>query len=199
MIEFILPLLPFSISTTLTPGPNNIMVTASGANFGYKQTIPHILGISFGLPLMIIVIGLGLGNAFQIFPIIHTLLRTAGASYLCYLAWQIAFFNNISTNQEKKTVPLSFMQAILFQWVNPKAWMMSIGAIATFTSHQSNILMEILLIALVFCLICIPCVSLWALLGVNIKHFLKENHHLKIFNITMASLLVVSLIMSFFF
>ncbi len=193
MIDFIFPLLPFSISTTITPGPNNIMVTASGANFGYKRTIPHILGITFGLPLMIIVIGVGLGSVFKTFPVIHQVLKYIGAAYLLFLAWKIATFHH-KENGDARSKPLSFWQALIFQWINPKAWMMSIGAITTFTTTTGNIFIEIFLIAAVFCLVCYPCVSLWAILGMNIRRFLLTSFYQMAFNVSMAFLLVISLI-----
>ena len=116
--ELILPLLLFSISMTITPGPNNVMVTASGVNFGYKKTLPHILGITFGFPVMIVLIGLGLGSVFKSFPVIHHILKYIGATYLLYLAWKIATFSNVNNNGDRNK-PFTFWQAVIFQWINP--------------------------------------------------------------------------------
>ena len=193
MPELILPLLLFSISMTITPGPNNVMVTASGVNFGYKKTLPHILGITFGFPVMIVLIGLGLGSVFKSFPVIHHILKYIGATYLLYLAWKIATFSSINNNGGRNK-PFTFWQAVIFQWVNPKAWVMAVGAIAAFTSIGRDVFLEVLLIAFVFCIVCFPCVSLWAFLGTNIKRLLTTDYYRKIFNISMAFLLVMSLL-----
>jgi len=191
--NIILSLLLFSISTAITPGPNNVMVTASGVNFGYKKTLPHILGITFGFPVMIVLIGLGLGSVFKSFPAIHHILKYIGATYLLYLAWKIATFSSFNNNANRSK-PFTFWQAVIFQWVNPKAWVMAVGAISTFTSVGRDVFLEVLLIAFVFCIVCFPCVSLWAFLGTNIKRLLTTDYYRKIFNISMAFLLVISLL-----
>jgi threonine/homoserine/homoserine lactone efflux protein len=191
--NLILPLLLFSISMTITPGPNNVMVTASGVNFGYKKTLPHILGITFGFPVMIVLIGLGLGSVFKSFPVIHHILKYIGATYLLYLAWKIATFSNVNNNGDRNK-PFTFWQAVIFQWINPKAWVIAVGAIAAFTSVGRDVFLEVLLIAFVFCIVCFPCVSLWAFLGTNIKHLLTTDYYRKVFNICMAFLLVISLL-----
>ena len=193
MPELILPLLLFSISTAITPGPNNVMVTASGVNFGYRKTLPHILGITFGFPVMIVLIGLGLGSVFKSFPVIHHILKYIGATYLLYLAWKIATFSSINNNGGRNK-PFTFWQAVIFQWVNPKAWVMAVGAISAFTSVGCDVFFEVFLIAFVFCIVCFPCISLWAFLGANIKRLLTTNYYRKIFNISMAFLLVLSLV-----
>lgn len=197
MLDFLIPVLLFSMSTTITPGPNNIMVTASGTNFGYRRTIPHIVGIAVGLPLMIIVMGLGLGSVFKTYAWIHTVLRYAGATYLLYLSWKIAFFHGSDIGDNPRTRPFSFFEALLFQWVNPKAWMMSIGAIAAFTSQRDEVYLEVFLIALIFCITCLHNVSLWTMLGVNVKRLLTKQQHRQTFNLFMAALLVISLVLSF--
>ena len=169
------------------------MVTASGVNFGYKKTIPHILGITFGFPLMIILIGLGFGTVFKTFPVIHYVLKYVGATYLLFLAWKIATFGSFDKKGDGKK-PFTFWQAVIFQWVNPKAWVMAVGAIAAFTTVGRDVFLEVLLIAFVFCIICFPCVSLWAFLGTNIRCFLTTDYYRKVFNISMAFLLVLSLL-----
>ncbi len=141
---------------------------------------------------------MGLGNVFIAFPIIHTVLKYFGIAYLLYLSWKIALFNDIGSINKETHKPFSFQQAMLFQWVNPKVWMASIGAIATFTGNHNNIFWEVFVIAVVFCLVSIPCISLWVLIGVNMKRFLKKTIHLKIFNYSMASLLIASIVLSFF-
>jgi len=169
------------------------MVTASGVNFGYKKTLPHILGITFGFPVMIVLIGLGLGSVFKSFPVIHHILKYIGATYLLYLACKIATFSSVNNNGDRNK-PFTFWQAVIFQWVNPKAWVIAVGAIAAFTSVGRDVFIEVLLIAFVFCIICFPCVSLWAFLGTNIKRLLTTDYYRKAFNISMAVLLVLSLL-----
>ncbi len=191
--ELILSLLSFSISMTITPGPNNVMVTASGANFGYRRTLPHIFGIVFGFPAMIVLIGLGLGSLFNTFPAVHHILKYVGAGYLLYLAFKIATFSGF----DKKGIsnkPFTFWQAVIFQWINPKAWVIAVGAIATFTSVGSNVFFEVLLIAFVFCIVCFPCVSFWTFLGTSIRRLLTTDIYRKVFNMSMAGLLVLSLL-----
>jgi len=162
-------------------------------NFGYKKTLPHILGITFGFPVMIVLIGLGLGSVFKSFPVIHHILKYIGATYLLYLAWKIATFSSLNNNGDRNK-PFTFWQAVIFQWVNPKAWVIAVGAISAFTSVGSEVFSEVLLIAFVFCIVCFPCVSLWAFLGTNIKRLLTTDFYRKVFNISMAFLLVISLL-----
>jgi len=193
MPELFLSLLSFSISMTITPGPNNVMVTASGVNFGYRKTLPHIFGIVFGFPAMIVLIGLGLGSVFKAFPVVHHILKYVGAAYLLFLAFKIATFSGF----DKKGIrnkPFTFWQAVIFQWINPKAWVIAVGAISTFTSIGRGVFLEVLLIAFVFCIVCFPCVSLWAFLGSNIRRLLTTDCYRKVFNISMAFLLVLSLL-----
>ena len=192
-LELIVSLLLFSISMTITPGPNNVMVTASGVNFGYKKTLPHILGITFGFPFMIVLIGLGLGSVFKSFPFVHHILKYAGAVYLLYLAFKIATFSSYNNNGDRNK-PFTFLQAVIFQWVNPKAWVIAVGAIATFTSVGRDVFLEVFIISFVFCIICFPCVSLWAFLGTHIRRLLTTDYYRKVFNISMAVLLIISLL-----
>jgi len=191
--EFMLSLLSFSISMAITPGPNNVMVTASGVNFGYKKTLPHIFGIVLGFPVMIILLGLGLGSLFTSFPVIHHILKYVGGAYLLYLAYKIATFSGFDSKGISNK-PFTFWQAVIFQWVNPKAWMIAIGAIATFTSVGRNVFLQVLLIAVVFCIVCFPCVSFWTFLGTNIRRLLTTDFYRKVFNFSMACLLVLSLL-----
>ena len=175
---------------TITPGPNNVMVTASGVNFGYKKTLPHILGITFGFPVMIVLIGLGLGSVFISFPVIHHILKYIGATYLLYLAWKIATFSNVNNNGDRNK-PFTFWQAVIFQWVNPKAWTMALTAVTVYTPDTT--LPAIALVALVFGAINLPSVSTWTLLGQQMARFLTSSARLTAFNWTMAALLIASL------
>jgi threonine/homoserine/homoserine lactone efflux protein len=198
MINFILPVLLFCFSTTITPGPNNIMATASGINFGYKKTLPHILGITVGIPVMVIGVGFGIGSLFKAYPILYKILQYTGSAYLLFLSWKIATFQKLGEKTEKGK-PLSFWYALTFQWINPKVWVMVTGAISTFTTDADKIYSETLIIALTFFIVCFPSVSVWALFGAKLKTFLKTDRYRKIFNISVALLLVSSLLLNFIF
>jgi len=191
--SLILPLLLFAISTTATPGPNNVMVTASGANFGFRRTIPHMLGITFGVPAMIVAIGWGLGPIFEGAPIVHQALKYVGAAYLLFLAWKIGTAGR-SDDADGSGSPLTFLQAALFQWVNPKAWIIAVGAVTTFTTVGGNPFFETLVIAAAFALVTFPCIAAWTLFGMAIRRLLRSERALKAFNIAMALLLAASLL-----
>ena len=192
-MEFILAIALFAFSSGITPGPNNIMLMTSGVNFGVKRSIPHLMGISLGFPTMILAIGLGLSALFQTYPVIHQIIKVIGITYLLYLSWLIA---NSSSKMEGKTIakPFSFIQAAAFQWVNPKGWIMAVGAIATFTSVQQDLTAQVITIATVFLCIAFPCALVWLGFGVVLKRLLKNPRQQKIFNISMAVLLVASII-----
>lgn len=192
-MELILAIALFAFSSGITPGPNNIMLMTSGLNFGIKRSIPHLMGISLGFPTMILAIGLGLSAIFQTYPIIHQVIKIIGIGYLLYLSWLIA---NSSSKMEGKNIakPFSFIQAAAFQWVNPKGWIMAVGAIATFTSVQQDLIPQVVTIATVFLCIAFPCAVVWLGFGLILKRILKNERQQRIFNITMAILLVASII-----
>jgi len=185
--------LPFALSTTLTPGPNTILVTASGATFGFRRTVPHLLGILIGFPVMMVAVGWGLGALFVAHPALHGVLRWVGAAYLLFLAWKIATAR-ASDAAGARGRPMSFLQSLAFQWVNPKAWIMSISAAATFTSPAGDPRRETLVIAAVFACVALPVLPAWALFGVALRRWLSSERALRIFNTTMAALLVASLV-----
>lgn len=198
MTEFLGPLITFAVATSVTPGPNNIMLTASGANFGFRRTVPHMLGIVTGFTIMVAAIGLGLSQIFERFPLIHQVLRYGGAAYLLYLAYRIARAAPATPDAaEPVGRPLGFLQAALFQWVNPKSWLMAVGAISTYTTAGGDLILESVMIALIFGAIGVPAVALWAALGVAIARVLQTRWALRAFNIAMALLLVASLALMF--
>ena len=190
-IDLLIALVGFAFVTSATPGPNNVMLLASGVNFGFRRTIPHMLGVGLGFTFMIIVIGLGLSQVFAAYPVMHDVLRYGGGAYMLWLAWKIANSGPIKDGEIRGT-PLTFLQAALFQWVNPKAWVMGITAIATYTVTSSYIA-SVFAVGLVFGLVNIPSVSAWVLFGAAMRNFLKDPRHLRVFNVTMALLLVVSM------
>jgi threonine/homoserine/homoserine lactone efflux protein len=194
--ELLIPLLAFTIAASFTPGPNLILITASGANFGFRRTIPHMLGIVVGFPVMTIAVGLGLGEVFKASSLAHQLLKYVGSAYLLYLAYRVAVAGR-TEDSAGIAKPFTFLQAAAFQWVNPKAWLMVIGAISTFTTVGGDPLMEVLVITIIFGLMTLPSVGLWALFGVAIRRLLRSNAALHVFNLTMALLLAASVVLFF--
>jgi threonine/homoserine/homoserine lactone efflux protein len=182
----------FALVTSITPGPNNTMLLASGVNFGFNRTIPHMLGITCGFFVLVVAVGLGLGAVFQTYPLLYTILRYVGAAYLLYLAWKIAHSGPVSESEKGESKPISYLGAAAFQWVNPKAWIMAIGAISTYTPMQGYFT-NVIVIAAVFALINLPSVSVWAGCGTLLRNVLKDRRWLRLFNWGMALLLVASL------
>lgn len=192
-MEFLIAIFIFAASTSITPGLNNIMIMASGVNFGTGRSFPHYLGICIGFPAMVVLVGFGFGFIFDRYPMAHEIIRIVGIVYLLYLSWRIA--NSAPKSLDaSESKPISFWQAVVFQWVNPKAWIMATGAVAAYTSAASDIYAQVLLIALVFLLVSFPCVGSWLFFGVWLKRFLKIPSHQKTFNMCMASLLVISIL-----
>jgi len=181
----------FAFVSSITPGPNNLMLMTSGANFGFKQTVPHFLGVGIGFTLMIILVGLGLMQLFDSFPVSYDILKVLSIIYLLYLAFKIARSGSLTEQGNEKLKPLTFIQAALFQWVNPKAWTMALTSISIYAPSNSYI--SVLLVAIIFGLINLPCISSWIVLGQKMKLILTDQKRFKIFNITMASLLILSL------
>ncbi|WP_350333348.1 LysE family translocator [Coralliovum pocilloporae] len=193
---FLAPLFLFAFTASATPGPNVLMLAASGVNFGFRRTVPHMAGIVIGFPVMIVAVGLGLGELFTRFPLLHQVLKGLGAAYLLWLAWKIANASSVSGDKQAAK-PFGFFQAAGFQWVNPKAWIMAISAIAAFATLEASFAGQVMMIALVFGLVGIPSVIIWAAFGTGIRRYLKSDRHLRLFNRTMALLLVASLIPAF--
>lgn len=190
--EQLLPLTLFIIAMVATPGPNNLMLMASGANFGFRRTVPHILGISFGCQVLLLSIALGLGQLFTLYPQAMIILKVLGATFLVYLAWLLVRPARKSQQVGRDAQPLSFWQATLFQWVNPKAWMMGVTAIATY-SNPSQFMTSAAVIALLFLILGAPLISAWAYGGYALKFWLQQGRRLAFFNWGMAVLLLASL------
>ncbi len=190
---FFIAVFLFAITMTATPGPNNIMLLTSSLNYGIKRTIPHGLGIICGVPLMVCAIGMGLGQVFESYPVIHKVIKVLGISYLLYLAWKIAM-TDVKPDTTKSTRPLTFIQAALFQWVNPKSWVMSVGAISAFTTIGSDLSSEIIIIALSFLVAALTSTSTWVFCGYLLNRLLTNVFHRKVFNILMGLLLVAAVL-----
>jgi threonine/homoserine/homoserine lactone efflux protein len=189
--EIVLGLIVFSLVSSITPGPNNLMLMASGANFGFRRTLPHMLGVAIGFSLMVLLVGVGLVQVFDAFPTSYQLLKVVSVAYLLYLAWKIGTAAPSQGNTEAGGRPFSFVQAALFQWVNPKAWTMALTAVSVYSPSQN--IAAIAFVAAVFGAINLPCISLWTTLGLQLQNLLTSPTRLRAFNITMALLLVTSL------
>ena len=185
-------LILFAFVTSITPGPNNMMLLASGANFGLRLTLPHMFGVGIGFVLMMVLIGLGLIQVFDRYPRSYDILKWGGLAYMLWLAFRIATQVPKVPEPNPQARPITFLQACAFQWVNPKAWSMAVNAITLYTADQS--LIGITLAALVFGIVNIPSVALWAMLGQQMRRFLTSTTRLRAFNISMAVLLVLTLI-----
>lgn len=191
--DLIIPVTLFGFSGAFTPGPNNIMLTASGVNFGFRRTIPHILGIAFGFAFMNMCVGVGLGGVFEAYPQLHMVLKYVSAAYLVFLAYKIAIAGE-AKDGGTRTNPMTFFQAAAFQWVNPKAWAIVISAVSAFTTVGGNLLAEVLFMTVIFLIVTFPSASSWAFFGTVIARFLHNPARLRAFNFAMAGLLVLSLV-----
>jgi threonine/homoserine/homoserine lactone efflux protein len=187
------PLILFAAAMTLTPGPNVVLVTASGAIFGFRRTIPQMLGITLGFGLMVLIGGLGLAGLVRAAPGLHTALKWIGAAYLLYLAWRIARAAG-SADASGRARPSSFLEAWLFTWVNPKAWIAVLGALAAFTTVSGELWPEIALIAVVLAVFCLLSCVVWTAFGTAIGRWLATRRARLAFNWAMAALLVASLV-----
>lgn len=167
------------------------MLMASGVNHGARKSLPHYLGIVIGFPLMVAAIGFGLSAVFVDYPVVHQTIKLIGTAYLMFLSWKIANASSPSASQELKA-PFTFSQALAYQWLNPKAWVISVGAIATFTSLD-NINEAVVVIVLGYIMAGVVSMALWLFVGVYMQRFLSNKSRLKYFNIFMAILLLGSL------
>ncbi len=178
----------------MTPGPNNIMLLSSGLTFGYKRTIPHALGINFGFPIMVICVGLGAGKLFEIFPLIYPVLKVAGISYLFWMAWHIANTKGSLDTANTKDKPFTFWQAALFQWINPKAWVMAVTSTVAFITDHEVAFIQVMIISSIFFLCAIVSTNSWALGGVLLRQFIQNQRMVRFFNILMAALIIGSVV-----
>ncbi len=187
--DILLALAGFAFVSSITPGPNNLMLMASGANFGLWRTVPHAFGVALGFSFMIVLVGLGLSRIFDLWPVTRTVLAVLSVVYLLWLAWKIA--NAAAPDRAAADGrPLTFLQAAAFQWVNPKAWTMALTAI---TLYSVGSLWSVVAVAAVFGASNLPGVSSWTVLGRGMRRFLTSPRRLRAFNWTMATLLVASL------
>lgn len=187
--DILLALAGFAFVTSITPGPNNLMLMASGANFGVWRTVPHMLGVSLGHGFMVLCVGLGLAALFEAWPPLKLILAGLSVLYLLWLAWRIARAG-APEGPRAGARPLTFVEAAAFQWVNPKAWTMALGAVSVYSTGSVG---SVMLVAAVFVAVNLPSVGSWTLLGQGMRRVLTSPARLRAFNWTMAALLVATL------
>lgn len=183
----------FAAVMYFTPGPNNIMVLSSGLTYGFRPTVPHIAGITFGCAFMVAAVGIGFGAIFVAYPILQTILKFAGAAYLVYLAAMIALSEPVTPGRDDGRRPMTFWGAVLFQWVNVKGWVMVIGTITAYAGIARfpwNIAIQVVLCLLLG----VVSTSIWTLSGSSLRSLLTSPRAVRAFNVVMAALLLVSLL-----
>jgi threonine/homoserine/homoserine lactone efflux protein len=182
--ELFTALIAFAFASSITPGPNNLMLMASGANFGFKRTTPNMLGVGLEFVLMLILVGIGLIQLFDAYPLSHQILKVFSICYLVYLAFKIATSSPPDDKTDSCSSPMTFMQAVQFQWVNPKAWTMVLTVVSVYSPSRS--IYSILLVGLIFGAINLPSVSVWTVLGQQFRKILTNPSRFRLFNVTMS-------------
>lgn len=191
-LHLFLSLLGFAFVSSMTPGPNNTMLLASGVNFGFSRTWPHMMGVTVGFTIMIVAVALGVGRVFTAFPALFAVLRVASIGYLLWLAWRIATAGTSDPMLKDKARPMTFLEAALFQWVNPKGWMVALSVAANYVSPE-NLWSNIAVLSAVFTTVSLISTSTWAFFGTSLRPLLADERKVRIFNVAMAVALVASL------
>lgn len=190
--EMFFALVGFAAVSSITPGPNNLMLLASGANFGFRRTLPHMFGISIGHSFMVFLVGVGIKQIFDLYPVTYTVLKVGSVMYLLYLAYKIASNRTPPSQINSRAKPFTFLQAAAFQWVNPKAWAMALTALGVYAPPSPTIL-QISMVAGAFAMVNFPSITTWVLMGQQMSRFLHTPRRLMVFNVTAAVLLVATL------
>ena len=191
--EFVLPVFMFAITMLFTPGPNNILLMTSGLNYGVKATFWHIQGVALGFGAMFLIVGLGLGSVFIKYPQVHLVIKWLGISFMLYMAWKISTAVDLKKNKISGK-PMSFFQAVLFQWVNPKAWLISINGIGAFTTVGGDVIWQVFAICLILTSVGYLSSSSWTIFGSVLQKIITNHRQYKIFNMLMAFFLVMAII-----
>lgn len=181
----------FCLAASITPGPNNMMLLSSGATFGLRRTLPHMIGISTGCAVMVLLLGWSLGGIAERLPVLYPVLHVVSTAYLLWLAWRIATSSG-PHEAARRGGPLRVLDAAAFQWVNPKAWVMVLGAVGTF-ARPGHMATDVPVIALMLMGVGFPCITLWAGSGSALKRWLRHPKALRTFNVSAAMLLVLSI------
>ncbi|WP_417605742.1 LysE family translocator [Oceanimonas baumannii] len=192
-MDYLFAVVLFAVSSSVTPGPNNIMVMTSGVNFGVRKSLPLLTGICVGFTVMLLLVGLGFSQLFDMFPNLHFIIKCVGVVYLLYLAYLIASSAG-EVESDKQGKPFSFMKGALFQWVNAKAWVVASGALAAFTTVGVNFFSQNIVIAFTFFVVSFPCVGVWLVFGSFLKNALNSSRSRARFNFIMSGLLVLSVV-----
>lgn len=190
--ETLLALVGFALVASATPGPNTLMLLTSGVNFGFTRTMPHIVGIMVGFSGLLFATGLGLGSLLLAVPTLHFALKIAGACYLLYLAYRIASSRSVGQSNGKER-PMTLLEASAFQWVNPKAWMMGVTAMAVYVD-PANVWRTVAFVIITFVLVGLPAAVLWTVVGTGLRRLLSDAKRLRIFNISMGVLLALTVV-----
>jgi len=192
-VDMFVALTAFAFVMAFTPGPNNIMLTASGVNFGFMRSIPHMLGVEIGFLLLVVSCAAGLGVVLTTVPTLQWLLKIAGAAYMLWLAWKVANAGHASDNEAAPLRPMTFWQAVAFQWINPKGVVAALSGVAIYI-RPTHAMVDFVVILAIFALATIGSVMTWTGFGVALRNLLSNPRHARIFNVAMAVLLVVSIL-----
>ena len=189
----VLAFLPFAVSMSFTPGPNNLMLADAGARFGLARTLPHQAGVVLGFAVMTLTVGFGVAGLIQAAPLLYTVMKYASLLFLIYLAWRIATAEKVKSAQAPLR-PMSFGQAAAFQWINPKGWIIALSAMTAFTSLRLEAWVQVVVITLVLAVVGVASTSTWAIFGLVISRYLTTPRRRTLFNWTMAALLIASVV-----
>lgn len=188
--EILTGLAAFSFASSITPGPNNLMLMASGANYGFRRTIPHMLGVGIGFVFMVVMVGVGLVQVFNTIPASYTALKVISVVYLLYLAAKIATAAPPAEGASAQGKPFTFLQAAAFQWVNPKGWAMALTAVGAYAPSADPV--SLVLVALLFGAVNLPSTGLWAVLGDRLAGAIADPARMRGINLVLAVLLLAS-------
>ena len=191
-LQLFLALVSFAAITAYTPGPNNTLLMAAGMNHGFKATFPMAMGVALGFPLMIACVGLGLGKVFEAIPVLNIILKFAGAAYMLWLAWKIANSGPANSSEAASKKPMSFIQMTLFQWINPKGWIMSVTALSTYTLPNQYYL-GVAIVVGCYVVMGLTSASAWALFGASLRHIMSDVRYYRVINWGLAIVLVASI------
>ena len=189
----VLAFLPFAVSMSFTPGPNNLMLANAGARFGFARTLPHQCGVVLGFAVMTLTVGLGVAGLIKAAPLLYTVMKYASLLYLVYLAWRIAMAEKVKAAQAAPR-PMSFLHAAAFQWINPKGWIIALSAMTAFTTRGVDVRLQVLVITVVLAIVGVASTSTWAVFGLVISRYLTTARRRVAFNWSMAGLLVISVV-----
>ncbi len=191
-LDYLIGLFVFCLVLSVTPGPNNIMLMASGMNFGVRRTLPHAAGVFFGYPFMVLLVGLGMGQIFETFPLLLVGLKIVSVTYMLWLAWKIATASSQNTGGADMARPITFLQAVLFQWVNGKAWMMALATLSAF-AIPGQFITTVLAVVVMDLVTGTVSTAMWVGFGAALRSVLTDERYRRWINWGLAASLVLSL------